>query len=411
MKPLAASGLALGIALAAHAEILPGKSLSPPIVTSGPPATTPATTASFTFASGASGNFSYQCSLDGGAETGCTSPQVYSGLEPGKHSFAVETVRVAVAGSTGGIASEPATFDWTVTNPELRLSIFATGRSFPAFYQYLAGVAVDGSGNVYVANSVNPGGTVARFSPDGSSWSQILSIPNPYAVAVDNSGGVYVGAWGGVTEILPSGAAVAVDTGSLTIPYGIVFDGAGNMYVAGAPYQGQDYVEEIAPNGTRTLVGSGFCVPSGVALDKAGNLYVTDSCLGQLFKETPNGSGGWTQSVVAGIGSFGKAEIPGPALSSPLDLPVGVAVDDDGALYVIDRGEARPWGGSPSALVKVTPDGQLSILNDNTSSACPTAGLLSASHFTSLAGIANDGQGNLLVTDYNCGVVARIAVR
>jgi hypothetical protein len=80
-------------------------------ITSAPPASTTATSASFSFSSSKPGS-SFQCQLDGGAWGACTSPHGYTGLSVGAHSFAVRATD-----AYGTVDPTPATADWTITAP------------------------------------------------------------------------------------------------------------------------------------------------------------------------------------------------------------------------------------------------------------------------------------------------------
>jgi hypothetical protein len=82
-------------------------------ITTGPPASTTATTAEFTFESNES-PATFQCSLDGAAFSTCSSPQTYTGLAPGAHNF-----RVRALDQAGNDDPSPASYDWTVAAPPL----------------------------------------------------------------------------------------------------------------------------------------------------------------------------------------------------------------------------------------------------------------------------------------------------
>src|SRR5882757_2886878 len=85
--------------------------------------------------------------------------------------------------------------------------------------------------------------------------------------------------------------------------------------------------------GGQSVVGSGLNVPLGVAVDRAGNVYIADSGSGRVLKETPS-VGGFTQSTVVGSG---------------LSNPYGVAVDGAGNVYVADTYNNRVLEETPSA--------------------------------------------------------------
>jgi peptidoglycan/xylan/chitin deacetylase (PgdA/CDA1 family) len=88
----------------------PPPDTTPPDTTigSGPSGTVSSTSASFTFSSSES-NSTFGCALDGGAFTSCTSPQAYTGLANGSHTFSVRATDAA-----GNVDATPATRTWTI---------------------------------------------------------------------------------------------------------------------------------------------------------------------------------------------------------------------------------------------------------------------------------------------------------
>ncbi|MBK9053053.1 MAG: DNRLRE domain-containing protein [Chloroflexi bacterium] len=93
--------------------VLPPPDTTPPqtMIGSGPIATTPDTSAVFTFTANESGS-TFECALDGGAFTACASPRTYTGLNAGSHTFAVRATDPA-----GNLDTTPATYSWTVSPP------------------------------------------------------------------------------------------------------------------------------------------------------------------------------------------------------------------------------------------------------------------------------------------------------
>jgi sugar lactone lactonase YvrE len=195
---------------------------------------------------------------------------------------------------------------------------------------------------------------------------------------VDSSGDVYVadGARNVVVKITPAGSlSVVAGTGQqgkatpgpatqsdLNDPYGVAVDGSGNVYVDDI---GNDVVEKVSPQGTLSIIAgtgqpgtptpgpataSDLGRPTAVAADASGNLYIADQVNSEVDEVTPAGA----LSVIAGTGRYGDPT-PGLATRSRLGWLDGLAVDSSGNVYIANS--------EASALIlKVTPAGTLSII-------------------------------------------------
>ena len=185
----------------------------------------------------------------------------------------------------------------------------ADGTNSIARFRNPWGVAVDGAGNVFVADmsndtirKINTNGVVHTFaglagvSGNANGFGNDARFNNPFAVAVDSAGNVYVSdtannairkitAGRVVTPLagLPGSAGNADGNGSdarFWNPQGLSVDTAGNIYVADT---GNNLVRKITPEGVvTTLPASGdkanaLNSPGGVAVDSTGNLYVADT--------------------------------------------------------------------------------------------------------------------------------------
>jgi hypothetical protein len=264
--------------------------------------------------------------------------------------------------------------DGTVTtfagSAESRGSADGTGSS--ARFARPEGVAVDGAGTVYVADTDNH--TVRRITADGAvttlagkaqtsgttdGTGSAARFDNPNGVAVDGAGTVYVADTRNHTirRITPSGvvttfAGAADITGSTDgpgeaarfyEPNAVAVDGAGNVYVADTR---NHTIRRITPAGTvTTLAGLGlssgsadgtgsaarFNNPYGLAVDAAGNVYVADTYNCTIRRITPAGA----VSTLAGLaGVDGSAD--GIGNSARFFYPTCVALDDQGCAYVTD---------------------------------------------------------------------------
>ena len=192
------------------------------------------------------------------------------------------------------------------------------------------GVAVDGLGNIYVADS---GNAAVKEMPAGCGSSACVttlgggfSFGTVYGVAVDETGNVYVADnTNNAVDEIPAGCTVAGCVkalgGSFGSPTVVAVDGSDNVYVGGS-----GSVKEMTPGCTSgacvTSLGGGFSTPLGLTVDAAGNVYVGDYGTGQV-KEMPAGCA--SSSCVAILGSGFSA-------------PAGVKLDGGGNVYVSDRG-------------------------------------------------------------------------
>lgn len=194
------------------------------------------------------------------------------------------------------------------------------GTASDARFKHPAGLAIDGAGNLYVADSGNH--RIRRITPTG----QVSTIAGNGQAGYDGDGGLAVNA-------------------SLNEPYGLAFDGAGNLYVS--DWQAH-VVRKITPAGKiSTVAGTGVAgfsgnggpataaqlnLPEGISFDAAGNLYIADSVNQMIRRVTPGG----VISTVAGDGEFTSDGDGGPATQASILYPYNVVVGSDGALYIAD---------------------------------------------------------------------------
>lgn len=248
---------------------------------------------------------------------------------------------------------------------------FEDGPSADARFKSDAAIAVDGSGNVYVADTANY--TIRKIAPGGE-----------------------------VTTL----AGLAETTGStdghgahatFRYPAGIAVDGSGLVYVADT--ENHTIRKITAAGDVTTFVGypgaagyvnaSGFAArfnnPHGLALDGSGNLYVSDTGNHSIRKVTPAGA----VTTLAGTGSFGSTNDTGTAAS--FTTPLGIAYDSfSNALYVADSGNRVVRRITLPGAVVTTFAGTMGV---------PGHGDGIPGFLFTPSGITADGTGNLYVSD------------
>jgi sugar lactone lactonase YvrE len=199
-------------------------------------------------------------------------------------------------------------------------SVIATGLNKPY------GVAVDLNGNIYVADSFNKQVVKETLSSGTYTPSIIASdLPTtPFNVAVDNSGNVYVPEGNSVLKLTPSGSSyiqsvVAGQSSGLQTPSEVAVDSHGNVYVTDS---GTNSVYKETPSGSsfvQTTVATGLDFPTGVTVDSQGNVYIANSYTNQVLMESPSSGGTYTQTVYA---------------TGTLQSPYEIAADTQGNLYI-----------------------------------------------------------------------------
>jgi sugar lactone lactonase YvrE len=291
------------------------------------------------------------------------------------------------------------------------------------------GVTVDSSGNLYIADSdnsrirkVSPGGTISTVAGTGSAGysgdggpATSAELREPLGVAVDSSGNLYIADLHNdrIRKVSPGGTISTVaGTGSagysgdggpanraaLRGPHGVAVDSSGNLYIADH-YNRRirkvvpgGMISTVAGNGTWGYSGDGgkatsaqLYFPLGVAVNSAGNLYIADSSNNRIRKVTPRG----TISTVAGNGTWGYSGDGGPATSAQLAQPKGVAVDSAGNLYIADEYRIR----------KVSPGGTISTVAGTRIVRYSGDGGPATSAGLGPEGVAVDSAGNLYIAD------------
>ncbi len=252
------------------------------------------------------------------------------------------------------------------------------GPATSAYLNLPTGVAIDGAGNVVVADTGNF--EARRFSPGGiiSSFGQLQRGSSPFGVAVDPGGNFYISdseprilkvSASGTTSVVAGSGQIGNggDNGpgasaTLRMPTGVAADAAGNVYIAD---YGASNIRKVAASGTiTTIAGNGSSTYSDdngpaklagidaydVAIDSKSNLYVADELNHRIRKIAADG----TITTVAGTGKAGFSGDGGLAAEARLALPTGVAVDAAGNLYIADS--------LNFAVRRVTPQGLITTI-------------------------------------------------
>lgn len=221
-----------------------------------------------------------------------------------------------------------------------------------------AGIAVDGSQNVFVADTANH--TIRKISPSG-----------------------VVSTFAGSAGVL--GATDATGTAArFQFPAGLAADASGNLYVCDT---GNHSIRKITPTGQVTTIAASFNSPTDLCLDAAGNLFVADSGNHAIRKISPSGE---VSTFVGLAGSTGSAD--GTGTTARFLFPKAIEIDAAGILFVADSGN--------HCVRKITPNGVVSSIAGLAGSSGSAGGTGNIARFSNPSGIAITPDGfNLYIAD------------
>jgi sugar lactone lactonase YvrE len=190
-------------------------------------------------------------------------------------------------------------------------------------------------------------------------------------------------------------------------PTGIAVDALGNAYVSDASHR----IRKIAIDGVVTTLAGGrqssgsidgpgtqarFNSPGGLAVDNEGNVYVADFANHTIRKIAANGA---VTTLAGSAGDAGMVNATGSA--ARFSFPADVAVDSTGNLYVVDSGNVM--------IRKVTSGGVVTSLAGSSHRMGSSDGTGEAARFTDPSGIAVDQAGNVIVSDAGGQTIRRIS--
>jgi len=322
---------------------------------------------------------------------------------------------------------------------------YADGTGTAALFNGPHGMAVDSSGNVYVADTANQrirkitaAGVVTTFAgnsisdPFTNGTGTAATFASPIGIAIDSSGNLFViedlqrytvGVAFGATQfgstvrkITPAGvvttfAGSSTNTGSsdgtgtaalFSRLAGIAIDSSNNLYVTD---RDTFTIRKITPAGVVTtfagtdgtngyLDGTGtaaqFISPEGITIDSSGNLYVVDGA-SIIRKITSAG-------VVTTLAGTINQEFPyanGTGTAATFSAPIGITVDSSGNLYVTESDR--------QTIRKITSAGVVTTYAGLEDTVGTTDGTLTNARFSRPYGITIDSSGNLFISDFASG--------
>jgi len=257
-----------------------------------------------------------------------------------------------------------------------------------------SGIALDGAGNLYIADTGN--NVIRRISAATGNISTVSGSINGTA-GFEGDGGL-------------------ANSAELDSPEGITVDSGGNLFIADTanqrirrvalPDQGAPagIITTVAGNGDlsgsgdgkgtfsgdgQQAVQAGLSLPYAVAFDTSGNMYIPDSANNRIRMVSPSG----IISTVAGTGTAGDACGTGRINSQALNTPSAVAVDAAGNLYIADTQDSCIWETNAST-------GTITAIGWNGAMEISSNAIVGSVQIYAPVGLYLDGYGNLYFADF-----------
>jgi len=277
----------------------------------------------------------------------------------------------------------------------------------------LAGVAVSLGWVLLLAQSAAAQAPNISYSPS----TNVLALGNAFSIAPGNTGGaVPAGGFGTVSTFAGSTSNTSGwvnGTGTAArffFPNAVAIDASGTYYVT------EDYdVRQITSGAVVTSIagsmngstgstnGTGsaarFFIPVGIATDGAGNLYIADESNNEIRKVVISTG---VVTLLAGSSTAATGTTNGTGTAARFNTPIGIVYNPlDGALYVTDNGN--------NEIRRVTTSGVVTLFaGSSTGASGLTNGTGTAAAFNAPEGIAIDASGNFYVTDQNNNEIRKI---
>lgn len=305
-----------------------------------------------------------------------------------------------------------------------------------------AAAVLDGAGNLYIADSGNnvirkvtpsggslANGTITTIAGSGSAEytgdngpAASATLSNPQGLAIDGAGNLYIAdtgnhvireiaaSTGTITTIAGTGSAGPATNGSalsvtFSSPTGLVLDTSGNVYVADT---GNNVVREISGGTVTTVAGTGtggnggdgqaatlaeLSGPTALAFDLNGNLYIADTGNNRVREVS-----GGTISNFAGNSAGTAGNNNGPLTTATFFGPSGLVFDPAGNLYIADEYNNVVRKVKGTGVLTVAGNGSGNTGSPGGSGAGDGGSATSASMYAPL-GLALDSMGDLFIAD------------
>ncbi len=255
------------------------------------------------------------------------------------------------------------------------------GPATMANLNFPTGVAVDKTGNVYIADfsnnvirMVDLSGTITTVAGNNTLFAYSgdnglatdAGLAQPIAVAIDTAGNLYIAdylnnairkvnthdtitTYAGTSITGYTGDNGPASVATLNTPADVFADDSGNIYIADGgnnvirKVNAHDTITTFAGNGSvfggdhGPAIAAGLNNPDGVGMDSAGNIYISDFGNSRIRVVDVHG----IINTYAGNGGVGFVGDNGPATSAQLNSPTGVCGRGAGVIYISDVGNNR----------------------------------------------------------------------
>ena len=290
------------------------------------------------------------------------------------------------------------------------------------------GVAVDGSGNVYISDAGNnrlrkvTTNQVFPATTAGTPVTQMIDVHfsigdspaaiNPFVISGSPDFSISANSCSPaatlnadttvdcLVSVVYTPSVAGAESASLTV--NSTLNGSSIFALSGT---GVAATVAFDPGTVSAFVASGMNAPASIAQDAAGNTYIADTGNNRVVRYAPGGA----MTVVAGTGTNTSISYSGPALQAALNAPAAVAVAPNGTIYIADSGNNVLRAVNPATGVISTVGGGGTVCAtaiDAVGDSCPAT----SAKFLKPSGLISDSNGNIYISDTGNNLIRELSL-
>lgn len=217
------------------------------------------------------------------------------------------------------------------------------GNGDPAELNGPRAIAIDAANNLYIADTGN--NAVRKLAPGGSLKLLTSDLNNPVSLALDSKGSLYVADSGDNRIVQVKANGTSSTYAQIDGPLAVAVDASGNVFAADATQ-----IWKVSSSGKNQSLIGGLTSPGGLSFAADGSLWIADTGANAIRRLDTSG----VLTTIAGTGAAGLTGDGNAAAEAELTAPAGIAMATNGTILIADSGNNRIRSLTPTAVAPET---------------------------------------------------------